>query len=430
MSEIISIHAREILDSRGNPTVETDVLLESGTSGRAAIPSGASTGKYEAVELRDGDPKRFNGKGVLKAVANVNGPIAEKVIGMLSEDQATIDKAMIELDGTENKAKLGANAILSVSLATARATANEYEIPLYRYIGGVNATLLPVPQFNILNGGKHADSNIDIQEFLILPVGAPNFREALRYGAEVYHTLKDILKKNGYRVSVGDEGGFAPRLKSGEEAVQFIVKAIEEAGYKPGKDIYIGVDPAASSFYHNGKYIYEGKRRTSEEMIDYYEYLIDKYPFISIEDGLEESDWDGWVKLEERLGKKIQLVGDDIYVTNPKRLQKGIDMKASNSVLIKLNQIGTLTETIETVKLAESAGFTSVVSHRSGETADSFIADFVVGMNIGQLKSGAPCRIERLVKYNQLMRIEEELGVAASYAGRSIFKNFSNINNK
>lgn len=428
MSEIISVNAREILDSRGNPTIEADVLLESGASGRAAVPSGASTGKYEAVELRDGDPKRFNGKGVLKAVENVNGPIAEKVMGMLSEDQAAIDRAMIELDGTENKAKLGANAILSVSLAVARATANEYELPLYRYIGGVNATLLPVPQFNILNGGKHADSDIDIQEFLILPVGAPNFREALRYGAEVYHTLKGILKKSGYRVSVGDEGGFAPRLKSGEEAVEFIVKAIEEAGYKAGKDIYVGIDSAASSFYRDGKYVYEGKERTSEEMIDYYEYLADKYPIISIEDGLDESDWDGWVKLEERLGKKVQLVGDDIYVTNPKRLQKGIDMKASNSVLIKLNQIGTLTETIETVKLAESAGFTSVVSHRSGETADSFIADFVVGMNIGQIKSGAPCRIERLVKYNQLMRIEEELGVAATYAGKSIFKNFSNIN--
>ena len=428
MSEIISVNAREILDSRGNPTIEADVLLESGASGRAAVPSGASTGKYEAVELRDGDPKRFNGKGVLKAVENVNGPIAEKVMGMLSEDQAAIDRAMIELDGTENKAKLGANAILSVSLAVARATANEYELPLYRYIGGVNATLLPVPQFNILNGGKHADSDIDIQEFLILPVGAPNFREALRYGAEVYHTLKGILKKSGYRVSVGDEGGFAPRLKSGEEAIQFIVKAIKEAGYKAGKDIYVGIDSAASSFYHDGKYVYEGKERTSEEMIDYYEYLADKYPIISIEDGLDESDWDGWVKLEERLGKKVQLVGDDIYVTNPKRLQKGIDMKASNSVLIKLNQIGTLTETIETVKLAESAGFTSVVSHRSGETADSFIADFVVAMNIGQIKSGAPCRIERLVKYNQLMRIEEELGVAATYAGKSIFKNFSNIN--
>ncbi len=428
MSEIISVNAREILDSRGNPTIEADVLLESGASGRAAVPSGASTGKYEAVELRDGDPKRFNGKGVLKAVENVNGPIAEKVMGMLSEDQAAIDRAMIELDGTENKAKLGANAILSVSLAVARATANEYELPLYRYIGGVNATLLPVPQFNILNGGKHADSDIDIQEFLILPVGAPNFREALRYGAEVYHTLKGILKKSGYRVSVGDEGGFAPRLKSGEEAIEFIVKAIEEAGYKAGKDIYVGIDSAASSFYHDGKYVYEGKERTSEEMIDYYEYLADKYPIISIEDGLDESDWDGWVKLEERLGKKVQLVGDDIYVTNPKRLQKGIDMKASNSVLIKLNQIGTLTETIETVKLAESAGFTSVVSHRSGETADSFIADFVVAMNIGQIKSGAPCRIERLVKYNQLMRIEEELGVAATYAGKSIFKNFSNIN--
>jgi len=428
MSEIISLYAREILDSRGNPTVETDVLLESGVSGRAAVPSGASTGKYEAVEMRDGGPKRFKGKGVLKAVENVNGPIADEITGMISENQVAIDKAMIELDGTGNKARLGANAILSVSMAVARATANEYEIPLYRYIGGINGTLLPVPQFNILNGGKHADSGIDIQEFLILPAGAPNFKEALRYGSEVYHTLKNILKKNGYSISVGDEGGFAPHFKTGEEAVQFIVRAIEEAGYKPGDEIYIGIDSAASSFYQDGKYIYEGKERTADQMIDYYEYLVNKYPFISIEDGLDEEDWSDWVKLEKRLGKKVQLVGDDIYVTNPARLQKGIEMKASNSVLIKLNQIGTVTETIETIKLGKSAGFTTVVSHRSGETADSFIADFVVGMNAGQLKSGAPCRIERVEKYNQLLRIEEELGSAASYAGKSIFKKFSNLN--
>ncbi len=428
MSEIVSIFAREILDSRGNPTVETEVLLENGASGRAAVPSGASTGKYEAVELRDGGPKRFKGKGVLEAVENVNGLIATEVTGMFSENQAGIDKAMIDLDGTENKARLGANAILSVSMAVARATANEYEVPLYRYIGGIKGTLLPVPQFNILNGGKHADSGLDVQEFLILPVGASNFREALRCGSEVYHTLKNILKKSNYSIGVGDEGGFAPHLKNGEEAIKFIVRAIEEAGYKPGEDVYLGLDVAASSFYLKGKYMYEGKKWTAKKMIDYYEYLSDSYPLISIEDGLEEEDWNGWVKLEKRLGKKIQLVGDDIYVTNPKRLQRGIELQASNSVLIKLNQIGTITETMQAIKLGESAGFTSVVSHRSGETADSFIADFVVGMNAGQLKSGAPCRIERVEKYNQLLRIEEELGCAAIYAGKSTFKKFSNLN--
>ncbi len=428
MSEIIAIHGREILDSRGNPTVEVEVTLESGVMARADVPSGASTGEHEAVELRDGDKSRFGGKGVLKAVENVNGPIAEKVIGMLSEDQAEIDEAMIELDGTPNKSKLGANAILGVSLAVARATAKEYGLPLYRYIGGINGTLLPVPQFNVLNGGKHSDSGIDIQEFLLIPAGAPNFREALRYGAEIYHTLKSLLKKDGFVVSVGDEGGFAPHLKTSEDAIKYIVRAIEEAGYKPKEDVYIGIDAAPSYFYDEkkGKYVFEGKERTSEEMIDYYEMLVDKYPMISVEDGLFEEDWDGWVKLEERLGKKVQLVGDDIYVTNIKRLQKGIELKASNSVLIKLNQIGTLTETMETVNLAKSAGFTQVVSHRSGETADTFISDFVVGMNIGQIKSGAPCRIERVEKYNQLMRIEEELGSAARYAGKDIYRNFSN----
>ncbi len=428
MSEILAVQGREILDSRGNPTVEVEVLLESGIMGRADVPSGASTGEFEAVELRDGDKKRFGGKGVLKAVENVNGPIAEKVIGMLSEEQAEVDKAMLELDGTPNKGKLGANAILGVSLAVARATAEEYGIPLYRYIGGINGTLLPVPQFNVLNGGKHSDSGIDIQEFLLIPAGAPNFREALRYGAEIYHTLKNILKKDGYVVSVGDEGGFAPHLAHSEDAIKYIVKAIEEAGYEPKKDVYIGIDAAPSYFYNpeKGKYVFEGKERTSEDMIEYYEMLVDKYPMISIEDGLFEEDWDGWVKLEEKLGKKVQLVGDDIYVTNIKRLQKGIELKASNSVLIKLNQIGTLTETMETVNLAKSAGFTQVVSHRSGETADTFISDFVVGMNIGQIKSGAPARIERVEKYNQLMRIEEELGEAARFAGKDIFRNFSN----
>ena len=428
MSEILAVNAREILDSRGNPTVEAEVLLESGIMGRADVPSGASTGEFEAVELRDGDKKRFNGKGVLKAVENINGPIAEKIIGMLSEEQAEIDKAMVELDGTPNKGKLGANAILGVSLAVARATAEEYGIPLYRYIGGINGTLLPTPQFNILNGGKHSDSGIDIQEFLLIPAGAPSFREAFRYGAEVYHTLKNILKKDGYVVSVGDEGGFAPHLKRSEDAIEYIVKAIKEAGYTPKKDIYIGIDAAPSYFYDENKkkYVFEGKERTAEDMIEYYEMLVEKYPMISIEDGLFEEDWDGWVKLEEKLGKKVQLVGDDIYVTNIKRLQRGIDLKASNSVLIKLNQIGTLTETMETVNLAKSAGFTQVVSHRSGETADTFISDFVVGMNIGQIKSGAPARIERVEKYNQLMRIEEELGAAAHFAGKDILGNFSN----
>ncbi|MCD6426526.1 MAG: phosphopyruvate hydratase [Caldisericaceae bacterium] len=428
MSEIIAIQGREILDSRGNPTVEVEVTLESGITARADVPSGASTGEHEAVELRDGDKSRFGGKGVLKAVENVNGPIAEKIVGMLSEDQAAIDEAMIELDGTPNKSKLGANAILGVSLAVARATAEEYGIPLYRYIGGINGTLLPVPQFNVLNGGKHSDSGIDIQEFLLIPAGAPSFREALRYGAEIYHTLKNLLKKDGFVVSVGDEGGFAPHLKTSEDAIKYIVRAIEEAGYKPKEDVYVGIDAAPSYFYdeEKKKYVFEGKERTSEEMIDYYEMLVEKYPMISIEDGLFEEDWDGWVKLEERLGKKIQLVGDDIYVTNIKRLQRGIELKASNSILIKLNQIGTLTETMETINLAKSAGFTQVVSHRSGETADTFISDFVVGMNIGQIKSGAPARIERVEKYNQLMRIEEELGTAARYAGKDIFRNFSN----
>ncbi len=428
MSEIIAVRSREILDSRGNPTVETEVELASGVIGVADVPSGASTGEHEAVELRDGDKSRFGGKGVLKAVENVNGPIAERVIGMLSEEQAEIDHAMIELDGTPNKAKLGANAILSVSLAVARATAEELGLPLYQYIGGINATLLPVPQFNVLNGGKHSDSGIDIQEFLLIPAGAPNFREALRYGAEVYHTLKNLLKKDGYVVSVGDEGGFAPHLKSSEDAIKYIVKAIEEAGYTPKKDIYVGIDAAPSYFYDENKkkYAFEGKERTSEEMIDYYEMLVEKYPMISIEDGLFEEDWDGWVKLEERLGKKVQLVGDDIYVTNIERLRRGIELKASNSVLIKLNQIGTLTETMDTVNFAKNASFTAVVSHRSGETADTFISDFVVGMNIGQIKSGAPARIERVEKYNQLMRIEESLGEAAKFAGKDIYRNFSN----
>ena len=424
MSEIIAIEAMEILDSRGNPTIETEVLLESGVTGKAAIPSGKSTGKYEAVELRDNDPKRFGGKGVLKAVENVNKVIAEKIVGMESENQVSIDREMIELDGTDNKSKLGANAILSVSLAIAVATAEETGIPLYKYLGGINAITLPVPQFNVLNGGEHADSGLNIQEFLLLPVGAPNFKEALRYGSEIYHVLSKILKEDGYSISIGDEGGFAPRVGSGENALKYLIKAIQEAGYIPGKDVFIGFDAAASAFFKDGTYVYEGKRMASIEMINYYEHLVDEFPIISIEDGLAEEDWEGWVKLTERLGNRIQLIGDDIYVTNPKLLSRGIKESASNAVLIKLNQIGTLTETMDTIRLANRAYFNSVVSHRSGETTDVFISHLVVGMNIGQIKSGAPCRAERVEKYNELMRIEDDLGTAAKYAGREIFKRF------
>lgn len=428
MSEIIGIKAREILDSRGNPTVETDVLLASGSLGRAAVPSGKSTGIYEAVELRDKDSARYGGKGVLKAVENVNDVIAGKIIGMNSEEQAAIDNEMLDLDGTENKAKLGANAILSVSLAVSVVTAREYELPLFKYIGGIDANILPVPQFNILNGGLHADSGLNIQEFLILPAGAPNFSEALRYGAEVYHKLQSLLKKDGFSTSIGDEGGFAPKLKNGEEAVEYILRAITEANFIPGKDIFVGIDAASSSFYKDGVYDYEGKKLSSVEMIDYYESLVNKYPLISIEDGLDEEDWDGWHIFTERLGNRIQIIGDDLYVTNAKRLKKGIINNSSNAVLIKLNQIGTLTETIGTVKLAKSASFNSIVSHRSGETGDTFISHFVVGMNAGQIKSGAPCRAERVEKYNELMRIEEELGESAHYAGEEILNKF--ITNK
>ena len=424
MSEIVTVKSREILDSRGNPTVETEVLLASGAFGKAAVPSGKSTGKYEAIELRDNDPERFRGKGVLKAVENVNEIIAEKIVGMESTNQSDIDREMIELDGTANKSKLGANAILSVSLAVAVATAREFGIPLYKYLGGVNAITLPVPQFNVLNGGEHADSGLNIQEFLLLPIGASNFREALRYGSEIYHTLSSILKKDSFSTSVGDEGGFAPRVGSGENALKYLVRAIQEADYIPGKDVFVGFDAAASAFFKNGAYIYEGKKMASLEMIDYYERLVNEFPIISIEDGLAEEDWDGWAKLTERLGNRIQLVGDDIYVTNSEKLKRGIKESASNAVLIKLNQIGTLTETMDTVRLANSADFNVVVSHRSGETADVFISHLVVGMNIGQIKSGAPCRIERVEKYNELMRIEEDLGTSAKYAGREFFKRF------
>jgi len=424
MSEIIYVKAREILDSRGNPTIETEVLLESGAMGVADVPSGKSTGKFEAVELRDGDKSRFNGKGVLNAVKNVNEVIGETIIGMEASDQYLIDKTICELDGTPNKSKLGANAILSVSLAVARAQANELGIPLFQYLGGINANLLPVPQMNILNGGAHADSGLDIQEFLIFPVNFKTFREALRAGAEVYRSLESILKKSGYSVSVGDEGGFAPRVKNTEEALSLIVDAITSANYIAGKDILLGIDAAGSSFFEDGYYNFEGEKRTSKEMVDFYESLLAKFPIISIEDGLAEEDWEGWVELNRRLGSKVQLIGDDIYVTNKERFIKGIELNASNSILIKLNQIGTLSETLEVINLAKSKGFNAVVSHRSGETADTFISHLVVGMMTGQIKTGAPARVERVEKYNELIRIEEKLGEYARFASLDVFDKF------
>ncbi|MEA2021925.1 MAG: phosphopyruvate hydratase [Candidatus Caldatribacteriota bacterium] len=423
MSDIFDVYAREILDSRGNPTIEVEVELESGAIGVAQVPSGASTGVHEAIELRDGDKKRYLGKGVKKAVENVNEIIAPEIIGYDAMDQLLIDNLLIELDGTPNKSRLGANAILGVSLATAKAAANLLGLPLYSYIGGVNARELPVPMMNILNGGKHADSGVDLQEFMIAPVGGANFKESLRMGAETFHTLKKVLKEKGYNISVGDEGGFAPNLQSSEEAIQLIVKAIEKAGYKPGKDIFITLDPAASELYKEGKYILsrEGAIRTSDEMIDYYASLVDKYPIISIEDGLAEDDWEGWKKLTEKLGNKIQIVGDDLYVTDKARLIKGIKLNASNSILIKLNQIGTLSETLDTIETAKKAGFTSVISHRSGETEDTTIADLAVATNVGQIKTGSLCRTERIAKYNQLLRIEEQLGDLAVYRGKAVF---------
>ena len=419
MSKIKQVKAREILDSRGNPTVEVDVILDSGAMGRAAVPSGASTGTREAVELRDGDKKRFLGKGVLKAVENVNKVIAPELIGKNPKKQKEIDSLMIKLDGTENKAKLGANAILGVSLAIAKAAAQDSGVSIYKYLGGKEAVRLPIPFLNILNGGKHADNNVDIQEFMIAPIGAPSFREALRYAAEVYHTLKNILKSKGLSTSVGDEGGFAPNLSRNEEAIEVIIAAIEKAGYKPGKDIAIVLDPAASEFYQDGKYLLkaDNKSLSSEEMVDYYAGLVSKYPIISIEDGLAENDWEGWKILTKKIGNKIQLVGDDIFVTNPKILAEGIKQGIANAVLIKLNQIGTLTETLETVNMAKKAGYTCMFSHRSGETEDSFLADVTVATNAGQLKTGAPARSERLAKYNQLLRIEEELGSKAVFKG-------------
>lgn len=424
MSEIEVIHGRQILDSRGNPTVEVDVQLSSGAIGRAAVPSGASTGAHEAVELRDGDKEYYMGKSVLKAVENVNDCIAPEVVGYDALYQKDIDAVMIELDGTENKGKLGANAILGVSLAVAKAQANELGMPLYRYIGGVNACTLPVPMMNILNGGQHADNNADIQEFMVVPAGAKSFSEALRMGTEVFHSLKKILSDKKLNTAVGDEGGFAPNLKSNEEALELIVKAIELAGYKPGRDIFIALDPASTEFYENGKYVFtksSGESFTSEQMVELYASWVEKYPIVSIEDGLAEDDWDGWKLLTEKLGNKIQLVGDDLFVTNTKRLQEGIEKGVANSILIKVNQIGSLSETLEAIELARKNKYTAVVSHRSGETEDTTIADIVVATNAGQIKTGSASRTDRICKYNQLLRIEEELGDGAVYAGLAAF---------
>ncbi len=419
MPVITDVLAREILDSRGNPTVEVDVCLEDGSMGRAAVPSGASTGAHEALELRDGDKERYLGKGVLKAVENVMNIIAPQVTGLEAADQVLIDQTMIDLDGTENKDKLGANAILGVSLATAKAAAESMGLPFYRYVGGVWARLLPAPMMNILNGGKHADNNVDIQEFMIIPLGADSFHSALRMGAEIFHTLRSVLKKREYNTAVGDEGGFAPNLRSNEEALEVIVEAIGKAGYKPGEEVFLGMDVAATELFQDQKYHFKSGNiaRTSGEMIDFYSSLVDAYPIISIEDGLAEDDWDGWHQLTQRLGKRIQLVGDDIFVTNQERLKRGIEQGVANAILIKVNQIGTLTETLETVEDAKQAGYKAVISHRSGETEDTTIADLAVALNAGQIKTGAPSRTDRVAKYNQLLRIEEELGSAASYAG-------------
>ena len=425
MPIIENVCAREIMDSRGNPTVEVDVLLDDGTVGRAAVPSGASTGVHEAVELRDGDKTRFGGKGVSKAVDNVNDTIADAIIGLDPTRQVEIDEAMIRLDGTPNKGRLGANAILGVSLAVAKAAALSMGLPLYQYLGGVNAKELPVPMMNILNGGAHADNNVDIQEFMIMPVGADSFAEALRINAEIYQALKKVLKDKGLATAVGDEGGFAPNLESNEEALQVIVEAIEKAGYKPGEQVRLAIDTAASELFEGRKYNQKGEGvvKTSAEMVEWYASLCEKYPIVSIEDGLAEDDWDGWKQLTDVLGKKVQLVGDDLFVTNVERLATGIEKNVANSILIKLNQIGTLTETLDAIEMAKRAGYTAIVSHRSGETEDTTIADVVVGTNAGQIKSGAPCRTDRVAKYNQLLRIEEDLGAAAQYNGMDVFYN-------
>lgn len=425
MAAITDVYAREILDSRGNPTVEVEVYLEDGTIATAAVPSGASTGMFEAVELRDGDKSRYQGKGVLKAVENVNDIIGPAIIGYDATEQVAIDKLMIELDGTPNKGKLGANAILGVSMAVARAAAQSLDLPLFQYLGGTNAKELPVPMMNIMNGGAHADNNVDIQEFMIMPVGAESFAQALRMCAEIYHTLKNVLKKKGLATGVGDEGGFAPNLGSNEEALQVIVEAVKEAGYEPGKDIKLAIDAASSEFYKDGKYVLagEGKEKTAAEMVEFYAALIEKYPIISIEDGLAEEDWEGWKLLTDKLGKKVQLVGDDLFVTNTERLSKGIKNDTANAILIKVNQIGTLTETFDAIEMAKRAGYTAVVSHRSGETEDTTIADIAVAVNAGQIKTGAPARSERVAKYNQLLRIEDLLAETAQYRGEDVFYN-------
>ena len=427
MSVIESVYAREVLDSRGNPTVEVEVVLESGAEGRAIVPSGASTGAFEAVELRDGDKSRYLGKGTQTAVDNVNNIIAEQLEGMESTDQPAIDALLIELDGTHNKGKLGANAILGVSMAVARASAEELGLPLYQYIGGVNAKQLPVPMMNILNGGEHADNSVDVQEFMILPVGAPTFKEGLRMGAEVFHSLKKVLSERGLACGVGDEGGFAPNLGSNREALELIVEAIEKAGYKPGDDVRLGLDVAATEMYDKETKLYdlkhEGKKLTAEQMVDLYEEWVNNFPIVTIEDGLDEEDWDGWKVLTDRLGKKVQLVGDDLFVTNTERLERGIEAGVANSILIKVNQIGTITETLDAIEMAKRAGYTAVISHRSGETEDTTIADLAVAVNAGQIKTGAPSRTDRVAKYNQLLRIEEMVGEQARYCGMKSFYN-------
>ncbi len=428
MSFIEQVWAREILDSRGNPTIEAEVVLEDGAEGRAAVPSGASTGENEAVEMRDGDNLRYLGKGVLNAVQNVNEVISREIEGLDALDQTLVDETMIGLDGTQNKSKLGANAILAVSLATARAAAASLEIPLYRYIGGANAKTLPVPMMNILNGGAHADNNVDFQEFMVMPVGAESFREALRIGAEIFHNLKGVLKSRGYSTSVGDEGGFAPNLKSNEEAIETILEAIEKAGYKAGENVMLALDPAASEFFIDGKYVFkksDKRELSSQEMASYWADWCARYPIISIEDGMAENDWNGWKDLTGKVGKTVQLVGDDLFVTNVKFLQRGIDEGAANSILIKVNQIGTLTETLDAIELARTNNMTAVISHRSGETEDSFIADLAVATNAGQIKTGSLCRSDRIAKYNQLLRIEEDLGESARYPGRKAFYQIS-----
>ncbi|WP_027882346.1 phosphopyruvate hydratase [Meiothermus rufus] len=423
MTTIVEVKGREVLDSRGNPTVEAEVVLESGARGRAMVPSGASTGAHEAVELRDGGP-RFGGKGVLRAVAAINERIAEEVVGLDALNQEAIDRALLELDGSENKANLGANAILAVSLATAHAAAAALGLPLYRYLGGVQGVTLPVPLMNVINGGKHADNNVDFQEFMLVPGGLPSFSEALRAGVETFHALKAVLKAKGYNTNVGDEGGFAPDLKSNEEAVEVLLLAIEKAGYKPGQEIALALDPASSEFYHQGKYVLEadGKSLSGPEMVAYWENWVNQYPIVSIEDGLAEDDWDTWKLLTERLGQRVQLVGDDLFVTNPAILQRGIEQGVANSILVKVNQIGTLSETLEAIRLAHRSGYTTILSHRSGETEDSTIADLAVAVNAGQIKTGSASRSDRLAKYNQLLRIEEELGAAARFWGFGAFQ--------